>query len=1227
VAWLLVATPCVRADEVGAVVFSRDIRPILSKHCFKCHGPDEEARKGGLRLDVREGALKPADSGAAAIVPGKVDESELLARIVSDDAAVVMPPPETKSVLSPREKSLLSKWIAGGADYQPHWSFLPPKQAPLPPVKNAAWPKNEIDRFILARIEAEGMAPSPEADRYTLARRLYLDLLGLIPTVEETDAFVNDTAPDAYERLVDRLLKSPHYGERWARKWLDLARYADTNGYEKDRARTVWPYRDWVIEALNADMPFDRFTIEQLAGDMLPDATVASRVATGFHRNTMLNEEGGIDPLEFRFHAMVDRVGTTATTWMGLTMACSQCHNHKYDPLSQREFYGLFAFLNNADEPEYELPVADSESPAARAERLAKLAALEQDLGNQFPVPSDFTWETLVPRSAKGSSNATLAVQADGSVLVSGENPDTDTYTVEFDAVPEQLSRLRLVALTDASLGQQGPGRTPHGNFVLTELRGQVQIPATEPGSEGKPTPFEFKSAVADFSQDQFPAEHAIDGKPKTGWAIHGPGNFNVSRTLTLSVAPIAGVEKLPAAAKLRCSLTLAQNFGTQHTLGRFKLEAGRPIPTDVPVERRRKEALTRAFEAWLAGETANTSRWTAARPASATSNLPLLTIEEDDCVIATGDQTKRDVYTLDFAGDYAGATAVRIDAIPDERLPRRGPGNVYYEGPFGDFFLSEVKASVGGQPVKIREASDSFASGGNRAASAIDGNPQTGWSINGGQGKPHAAVFVFDKPLPAEAAAGFRIELVFERYYACGLGKFRVSVTRDEKPAKARVRDAEVDTALTVSEGDRTAAQNARLWLEFLRNAPELADARKPLEALRVEPARGTATLVMRERPANNPRPTFVHKRGEFLQPTDRVEAVIPAALSEWPADRPKNRLEFAKWLASERNPLVGRVTMNRQWGAIFGKGLVRTSEDFGLQGELPSHPELLDWLAVEFMKRGWSMKAMHRLIVTSATYRQSSRVTPEALAKDPLNRLLGRAPRYRIDGELVRDVVLRASGLLSTKLGGPSVYPPQPPGVTSEGTYGALAWTVSTGEDRYRRGLYTFAKRTAPFAMFGTFDAPSGEACVPRREVSNTPLQALTLLNDATSMEAARALGNLANDLPTVVSPDRSGTPVAKTSGPDIRARIVLLFRRCLTRPPTPEELAELERYFAATRASLVAASTTAVSGTTEETVKPGEILGLKEGETQPNAADLATWTLVARALLNLDETITRE
>jgi hypothetical protein len=369
------------------------------------------------------------------------------------------------------------------------------------------------------------------------------------------------------------------------------------------------------------------------------------------------------------------------------------------------------------------------------------------------------------------------------------------------------------------------------------------------------------------------------------------------------------------------------------------------------------------------------------------------------------------------------------------------------------------------------------------------------------------------------------------------------------------------------------------------------------------------------------------VHKRGEFLQPTDRVEAVIPAALSEWPADRPKNRLEFAKWLASERNPLVGRVTMNRQWGAIFGKGLVRTSEDFGLQGELPSHPELLDWLAVEFMKRGWSMKAMHRLIVTSATYRQSSRVTPEALAKDPLNRLLGRAPRYRIDGELVRDVVLRASGLLSTKLGGPSVYPPQPPGVTSEGTYGALAWTVSTGEDRYRRGLYTFAKRTAPFAMFGTFDAPSGEACVPRREVSNTPLQALTLLNDATSMEAARALGNLANDLPTVVSPDRSGTPVAKTSGPDIRARIVLLFRRCLTRPPTPEELAELERYFAATRASLVAASTTAVSGTTEETVKPGEILGLKEGETQPNAADLATWTLVARALLNLDETITRE
>jgi hypothetical protein len=1198
----LISLP-LRADDTTTIVYSRDIRPILSKHCSKCHGPDEETRKGGLRLDIRESAIKPADSGATAIVPGKPDDSELLARVTAEDPSVVMPPPETKSVLTAREKSLLKQWIAGGADYQPHWSFLPPRQAPLPAVKQAAWPKNPIDRFILARLEREGMSLSPEADRYTLVRRLYLDLLGLPPTIEEADAFVNDTSPDAYEHLVDRLLKLPHYGERWARKWLDLARYADTNGYEKDRARTIWPYRDWVINALNADMPFDRFTIEQLAGDMLPDATVDSRVATGFHRNTMLNEEGGIDPLEFRFHAMVDRVGTTATTWMGLTLACAQCHTHKYDPLAQREFYGVFAFLNNADEPEYELPVTDPETSPARAERLAKLAALEQQLGDHFPIPGDFVWETLTPRSAKAQSNAALTIQPDGSILASGENPDTDTYTVVLDATPDQLSRLRLVTLTDPSLGQQGPGRTPHGNFVLTDLRGDVNLP------DAKSLPLEFKSVTADFSQAQFPADYAIDGNPKTGWAIHGPGNFNVSRTLTLVVAPVPGTEKLPADTKLRCAITLAQNFGTQHTIGRFKLEAGRPVPTDIPVEQRRKEALTRAYQTWLANETANTSIWTVARPATATSNLPLLTIEEDDCVIATGDQTKRDVYSLAFDGDFAGVTALRIEALPDERLPGRGPGNIYYEGPIGDFFLSEVNVAAGGQPVKIKEASDSFAAGGARAMSALDGNPQTGWSINGGQGKPHSAVFVFDKPLPPDATTGFKLDLIFERYYACGFGKFRVSVTRDETPARARIRDAIVDAALVAPEGDRTAEQNARLWLEFLRTAPELADARKPLDALRTNPPRGTATLVMRERPANNPRPTFLHKRGEFLQPTDRVEPVIPAALSKWPADRPKTRLEFAKWLVSDQNPLVGRVTMNRQWATIFGKGLVRTTEDFGLQGELPSHPELLDWLAIEFVKRGWSMKAMHRLIVTSATYRQSSRVTEEALAKDPLNRLLGRSPRYRIDGELVRDVVLRTSGLLSTKLGGPSVYPPQPPGVTSEGTYGALAWTVSTGEDRYRRGLYTFAKRTAPFAMFGTFDAPSGEACVPRREVSNTPLQALTLLNDTTALEAARALGNATAGL---------SLPEAST-----RDRLVHLVRRCLTRPPTPDELTALERYYTLTLASLTTPQPTA-SG---EVLKPGEILGLKEGETLPDLADRAAWTLVARGLLNLDETITRE
>jgi hypothetical protein len=998
---LLVASsaPAARADE-----FNDRVRPVLAGHCFKCHGPDDKARKSRLRLDRAPDARRGGRSGKPAVVPGDPGKSELVRRITSDDETEVMPPPGARNPLSAAEKEVLARWVAAGAEYRPHWAFVPPRQGRLPAVRRGDWPRNPIDVFVLARLEAEGLTPSPEADRHTLVRRVYLDLVGLPPTPEETEAFVRDPTPDAYERLVDRLLASPHYGERWARRWLDLARYADTNGYEKDRPRSIWPYRDWVIAALNADMPFDRFTVEQLAGDMLPGATASQRVATGFHRNTMLNEEGGIDPLEFRFHAMTDRVATTGTTWLGLTVGCAQCHAHKFDPISHREYYQLLAFLDNADEPELDVKLPDVERRRRELER--RIAALVADLPNRFP-PAD---------------------------------------------------------------------------------------------------------------------------------------------------------------------------------------TAGKPDPR--PLEVRRHENLRRRFEAWLAQESARAVPWTVLRPVAARANVPHLTVLDDASVLASGDQGKSDTYELRFRTDVSGITAIRVEALPDERLPRHGPGRVYYEGAPGDFQLSELTVSAGGKPVRLISASHSFAAKGAPAQAAIDGNPQTGWSIDGGQGRSHAAVFNFVRPLAD--ARDLRVTMLFERYYASGLGRFRIAVTTAPHPA-ASTLPAEVEAAVLVPEAKRTSQQREQLLQHFLSVAPELAKERAEIDRLRARLPAFPTTLVLAERPAEAPRPTYRHERGEFLRLAERVEPAVPAVLPPLPPGAPPDRLGFARWLVSGENPLTARVAVNRQWAAFFGTGLVRTLGDFGYQGERPSHPELLDWLAVELVRRGWRMKALHRLIVTSATYRQSSLATPALLARDPDNRLLARGPRVRLEAELIRDGALRASGLLSERVGGPSVFPPQPPGVTTEGAYGQLPWHVSTGPDRYRRGLYTYSKRTAPFAAFVTFDAPSGEVCLARREVSNTPLQALTLLNDPLFVEAAQALGR----------------EMARRPGGDPE-RVDCLFRRCLTRPPSPQE-----------KAALAAFVQTQRQRCRDKELNAAALAGPGGGDVTERAA----WTALSRVLLNLDEAITKE
>ena len=968
------------AVTAQAVDFNRDVRPVLAQQCFSCHGMDEHGRKGNLRLDLSESAHGAGKSGEMAIVPGKPEASEVVRRILSTDEDELMPPPHTKKFLSEKEKSVLRQWIAEGARYEAHWAYSPPKQAA--PPKDAVHP---VDAFIRARLAAEGLQPSPRADSHTLVRRVYLDLIGLPPTPQEADAFVQDQSPDAYERLVDRLLASKHYGERWARRWLDLARYADTNGYEKDRPRSIWPYRDWVVKALNEDMPFDRFSIKQLAGDMLPNATADDLIATGFHRNTMLNEEGGIDPNEYRFYAMVDRVGVTGTTWMGLTLNCAQCHTHKYDPILHTDFYSLMALLNNADEPTYAIPTPDIEQQQkAHAQRIASLEA---------------------------------------------------------------------------------------------------QLPGKFPGGEA---------------------------------------------------------------------------------------------------------ALEKRFGEWIEAEAKTASTWQILRPATMKTTMPHLEAQADGFILGSGDISKSDVYDLNFQAPIRGVTAVKLEVASHPSLPNDGPGLTNYEGPLGGFFLSELQASQNGQPVKIARAeatndaeedriSDAApakkkkqaAKKTNNASAAIDGEMSSGWQVLGGFGQHHAAVFHFEQPV--NLSNGFALKLLFEKHFACPLGHFRVSVTTLDH-ASATGHPFEVEQALAT----RDLSKRDLLRQRFLETAPEMQAAVAPLLSARRNPPRGQPTLVLKERPSSNPRPTHRYHRGEYLQPKELVPPAVPAFLPALPKDAPADRLRFAQWLFHPDNPLTARVTVNRQWQAFFGRGLVKSLEDFGYQSEAPSHPELLDWLAVEFMKQGWSLKKLHRLIVTSETYRQASRITPGLAAKDPDNVLLARGARFRLDAEIIRDSALKAAGILSLKMGGPGVYPPQPASVTTEGTYGKVAWQTSEGEDRHRRSLYTFMKRTAPFAMATTFDAPTGEACLARRDVSNSPLQALTLLNDQMFLEAAQAMAK----------------QVMAESESD-EARLTHLFRRCVTRPPAMEELQLLQNFLDKQRDQKL------------------------DGE--------ALWTAACRAVLNLDESIT--
>ena len=1176
------------------VDYDRDVRPIFASSCQGCHGPKKQ--KGGLVLHRKAAALAGGDDGPA-ILPGKSAESRLIRYVAGLDEDHPMPPEGSGKPLTPEQVGLLRAWIDQGAEWpedpattaaeaSDHWAFRAPIRADLPEVKDQSWPRNPIDRFVLARLEREGLKPSPEADRSTLIRRVSLDLIGLPPTIDEVDAFAADARPDAYERLVDRLLGSSHYGERWARRWLDGARYADTNGYEKDRERSIWPYRDWVIQALNDDMPFDRFTVEQIAGDLLPGATVSRKVATGFHRNTMINEEGGIDVEEFRFASLVDRVATTGAVWLGLTVQCAQCHTHKFDPITQREYYQFLAFFNNVDEPDLDLP--DQSIAARRAEAELKIAALEAGLADRFPDhdTADREWDVLTPRRATSGSGASLAIRPDGSVLADGPAPATDRYEIEVEADLAGVSAFRLEALTDGSLPKTGPGRAPNGNFVLTRFE-VVDV-------EGRP--IKLGSAEADVSQGHFDVAGAIDDDPKTGWAVDaGPGLLNKDHWATFR---IEGQPLMKGSARL--TFRLEQDYGGRHTLGRFRLSAAREASDPPAPARDRRARLAAKMADWESA--LKLTRWSTVAPSSMVSaKHATMTVLDDRSVLVSGDKPNNDTYKVELPVDRAEVTAIRLEVLPHESLPDGGPGRAPLFS-VGNFLLTEVEAALVSpdgavvRPIKIRAASADFEEKGRAASQALDGKTDTGWSVGGAIGRPHAIVFQLAEALKGETGCRLLLTLHQTYIHQTTIGRFRVSTTTDPDPPGASGLPAEVEEIALFPRDRWTAEQAKVLERYFLSVAPEMAKENAEIAALRRSMPRFKSSMVMEDRPPDHRRTTHVHRRGEFLRPAQAVATGTPSVLPPLPGGAEPDRLKLARWLVSETNPLVGRVVMNRTWQAFFGRGVVATVEDFGTRGEPPTHPELLDWLATEFPRRGWSMKAMHRLIVTSATYRQTSKVAPDLLARDPRNELLTRGPRFRVDSEAVRDIALAASGLLDPTLGGPSVFPPQPDGVSAL-SYGQAAWPTSQGRDRYRRGLYTYTKRTAPFAAFATFDMPTSEIACVRRERSNTPLQALTLLNDPAFVEAARALGR------RVVA-----------EGPaDAEGRARLAFRLCVGRSPTADEVAPIVDFQARQVARLAS----------------GELdAGKINGEpAKGDPAELASWATVARALLNLDETITKE
>ena len=994
------------AAEDDLVSFNRDIRPIFADRCYKCHGPDQKQRKADLRLDVRKVAVE------SAIVAGDATKGELLARITSSDPEARMPPVDSnKKPLGREQIELIRRWIDQGAKYEKHWSFISPRRPKPAAVKNESWIHSPIDRFVLARLERERLQPSRTSDRRTLIRRVSLDLTGLPPSPTDVTNFVNDKSPEAYGKLVNRLLESKYYGEHMARYWLDAARYADTNGYQYDLEREQWVWRDWVIHAFNSNMPFDQFTVEQLGGDLLPNATDQQKLATAFNRNHPITIEGGVIDEEYRTEYVVDRVVTTSTTWMGLTFLCSRCHDHKFDPISQNEFYQFFAFFNQVPErgnngfaPKLKLSsplqadqVEQLDKQIAESERQFKKLASENgeritNWTNQLAEQVENQWTVTVPVRMTSEGGTEFTEQADKSVLAGGKNSAVETYELILHADARPIRAIRLEALTHPSHVNKSTGRGSNGNFVLSEF--EVAVASHRRPNEFKPV--KIVTAEADYSQKNYNIALAIDGKAdRTGWAVDG-NTKHENRSAVFTLAEPVGND---GGSRLR--IRMIHRYGGSHHIGRFRLALATGTSEPIPI---------------------------------------------------------------------------RIAAIVGQRREQRSAAQ--------------------------RQQVDEF---------------------------------------------------LLQRF-----------------------------------------------------GSPKLRKAGKQLNALRRRRneiiSAVPATMVMTDMP--QPRATHVLYRGEYDKPRNRVEPGTPGVFPAIPAGAPRNRLGLARWLVMPEHPLTARVTVNRFWQRLFGIGLVKTTEDFGTQGEWPTHPDLLDWLAVEFVESGWDVKALLKTIVMSATYRQSSRVTPQLMARDPQNRLLARGPRMRLDAEVIRDSALFVSGQLVGRIGGPSVFPYHPKGLWQEINNRpgySRVYKRDIGEKLYRRSLYTFWKRTVPPPSMATFDAPEREFCVVQRSRTNTPLQAFVMLHDPQFVEAARHLA----------------ARMMQQDGLSTADRIGFGFEACVSRRPNAAELAVLMQMFKERlkqyRVNRQAAERLLAVG---ESPRDGTL----------NLAEHAAFTTIARMLLNLSEFITK-